>query len=781
MKLLKLIALILISNIVNAQVSLYVAETGQDKNNGSIEKPFKTLEAAVTKAMSFNGQDVTVFLRKGTYSPGSTVVINASEYKCRSMSITAFRNEQVTVSGAMLIHPVWKPYKNGIFQSGIKLDMPPDRLFMSGSALVMARFPNFDSTARIFNGTSAEVFSKERVAGWKNPAGGYLHALHQGEWGGFHYLVTGKNDAGEPVLEGGWQNNRPAPMHKQHRFVENIFEELDAPGEWYYDRQLQVLYVYPPAGHDINKEQFYVSRLNELVTISGTGEHPVKNIRISNISFTATNRTFMLTKEPLLRSDWTIYRGGAILLDGTENVRISNCIFKDLGGNAVFVSNYNRDALVENNHIFNIGASAIAFVGNADAVRSPAFRYEEFVPWNEMDFTPGPKTNNYPKQCTARGNLIHNIGQVEKQVAGVEIAMASHITIAQNTIYEVPRAGINIGDGCWGGHVLEFNDVFYTVLETGDHGAFNSWGRDRFWRPERVITDSIIAIKENIDLLDAVDPVTIRNNRFQCEHGWDIDLDDGSSNYHIYNNVCLNGGLKLREGFRRIVTNNIIINNTFHPHVWYEKSKDVFSHNIVSLSYAPIGIKNWGSKVDANFFLSAQALQLARANGTDSNSISGDPHFVDPAKNDFRVKAGSAAFKAGFTNFPMQFGVTSPVLKKLAKKAPVPSQAAGNLASFSLPIEWLGSKLKNIETLGERSAAGIPDNNGVLVVAVQKGSLPALSDLHVGDVILKMGDRKIISLEDFMDVVQKVKWMGSVNTTLMRNQQHHEIVLQLKK
>jgi hypothetical protein len=34
-------------------------------------------------------------------------------------------------------------------------------------------------------------------------------------------------------------------------------------------------------------------------------------------------------------------------------------------------------------------------------------------------------------------------------------------------------------------------------------------------------------------------------------------LDDGSSNYQIYNNLCLNGGIKLREGFYRTVENNI--------------------------------------------------------------------------------------------------------------------------------------------------------------------------------------------------------------------------------
>jgi len=88
----------------------------------------------------------------------------------------------------------------------------------------------------------------------------------------------------------------------------------------------------------------------------------------------------MLVKEPLLQSDWTIYRGGAILLDETENVHISNCNFFEVGGNAVFVSNYNKNALISNNHNYNIGGNAIAFVGNPAAVRSPAFQYALFVP-----------------------------------------------------------------------------------------------------------------------------------------------------------------------------------------------------------------------------------------------------------------------------------------------------------------------------------------------------------------------------------------------------------------
>lgn len=80
--------------------------------------------------------------------------------------------------------------------------------------------------------------------------------------------------------------------------------------------------------------------------------------------------------------------------------------------------------------------------------------------------------------------LIDLTGRVEKQTADIQITLAQNITVRHCSIYDMPRAGINIGDGCWGGHLIEWHDVFDTVKETGDHGSFNSWGRDRFWRPQ---------------------------------------------------------------------------------------------------------------------------------------------------------------------------------------------------------------------------------------------------------------------------------------------------------
>ena len=119
----------------------------------------------------------------------------------------------------------------------------------------------------------------------------------------------------------------------------------------------------------------------------------------------------------------------------------------------------------------------------------------------------------------------------------------------------------------------------------------------------------MVNAEASLILADVTSPIVLRYNRFRCDRGWDIDLDDGSGNYHIYNNLCLNGGIKLREGFYRVVENNIIVNNSFHPHVWFKNSGDVFTRNIVMSSYRPIQVRHWGLEVDYNIFTDSTAYQ----------------------------------------------------------------------------------------------------------------------------------------------------------------------------
>lgn len=752
---------------------------GKDNNPGSLARPLKTLQAALQKVASADAGAVSIQLRKGYYPQNQVLTINTSLLAGHRLDIRSYHNERVVVTGSARLSPQWKVWKGKVLSSFIGRQMLVDQLFCDGIALPMARYPNAGAASEVYRGTAPDAISPERVKRWANPAGGYVHALHESLWGSFDYVIRGRDDSGHLQLEGGWQNNRPAPIHQKFRFVENIFEELDSPGEWYYNPDEGILYLYPPKGTDVRTARFERAVLSDIIHLTGDAQDALKGVTIRGIDFSETSRTFMQTKEPLQRSDWTIYRGGAILLEGTEDCHIRDCNFSWLGGNAIFLSGYNRKDTVSGCHIEHIGASALCFVGDSSAVRSPYSSFDNYLSYQQLDLSPGPKSNEYPADCLVADCLINDLGETEKQATGVEIQMAEAITVRHNTIYNTPRAGINIGDGRWGGHVIEYNDVFNTVLETGDHGAFNSWGRDRFWAPDRTYMDSLLAVHPELILLDAQRPVIIRNNRFRCDHGWDIDLDDGSTNYRIYNNVCLNGGLKLREGFYRVVYNNIILNNSFHPHVWFENSHDEFTHNIVMRKHAPIGIRYWGNRVDSNLFSGAAALGEARAAGTDAHSIAGNPGFNRPEAGDYTVEAASQAKEIGFVNFPMnEFGVQKASLKQIALHPSIPSLLwhleAGKASEAA---DFKGSLLKKVEGLGERSAYGLPDEQGLIVISVGQGTVLEKSGLKDKDVIRSIDGKPVNSIADMQEGLNKASGQKNVEAGVIRNQKPLQIRL----
>jgi hypothetical protein len=663
---------------------IFAGPQGDDSNPGSQARPVASLERAQYLARQAKGSGpVNLFLRGGVYYLDHPLVFTAEDSGSAAapLTIQPFGDETVVISGGMKLALDWKPFRNGIMQAETSAGLATDQLFVNGRLQPMARYPNYDPNALYFDGTAADAISPERAARWANPAGGFIHAMHRAMWGDFHYLITGKETNGRPAYIGGWQNNRRGPMHNQYRFVENIFEELDAPGEWFLDAASRTLYFYPPEGLDLKRATIEAVRLRHLFEFRGTTANPVRFVRLRGLVFRHAARTFMDNREPLLRSDWTIYRGGAVYYEGTEDCALEDSFLDRLGGNAVFVSAYNRRLAVRGCHIALAGANGVAFVGDPKAVRSPLLEYNQRQSFDQIDKTPGPRAPDYPAECLVEDCLIHGTGRVEKQTAPIEIAMSRDITIRHCSLYDAPRAGINIGDGCWGGDVVEDCDIFDTVKETGDHGSFNSWGRDRYWNLGGVDLNTV-TLGENRDLprLDTVKPVILRHNRWRCDHGWDIDLDDGSSNFEIRDNLCLKGGLKLREGFYRVVENNIMVNNSFHPHVWFTDSQDVFRRNIVFTPYRPIQVKQpWGRECDSNILhqpgrtepLPAAALQ--KQSGRDEHSIVADAMFTDPARGDYRVKEGSPALQLGFVNFSMnEFGVTKPQLRAIARTPVLP-------------------------------------------------------------------------------------------------------------
>ena len=170
---------------------------------------------------------------------------------------------------------------------------------------------------------------------------------------------------------------------------------------------------------------------------------------------------------------------------------------------------------------------------------------------------------------------------------------------------------------------------------------------------------------------------------------WTIDLDDGCSNFEIYNNLSIGSTLKLRDGYYRKVYNNIHVSAVpLGWHCWPAENEDTFERNITVVAGAVEGtaiptdavIKAagtmsdhpWGKRHGDNLWWNVNTNEFKaesknkdgvdnwrqwRKLGYGEGSVLGDPMFVDPVNGDFRVRDGSAALKVGFKNFSMdQFG-----------------------------------------------------------------------------------------------------------------------------
>ena len=690
-----------------------------------------------------DGEKTIISLNNGVYNLTDSILVKGENITIRGAKNTI-------IQGCAKVDS-WVDEGNGVFSA--KTEYDADALYINGEKYQMARFPKYNPNVKIFGGFSRDVLSKAKADEWKNPKGAYIHAMHLHNWGGYSYEVTGKDENGNLTYIGGWQNNRQMGMHSDFKYIENVREEMTEPGEWYFDKENKRVYVILKEGHSLDSAEICVN--SSFFLFKGC-----KNISIENIKIRRAKRTFMLKYESLLRSDWAIYRGGAIYFTNSSNCSISECALFDVGTNGVFVDGKNSNINISKCHFKDIGASAICFVGKPSSVRSPLFDATKSQSFFDIDKKRGPKSNEYPKECTVENCLIEHVGALEKQATGVEISMSYKISVINTSIYDASRAAINISEGTFGGHLIDGCDVFDTVKETGDHGSFNSWGRDRYWHLSDISDKEISKYVK----LDCLDKTIIRNSRFRCDRGWDIDLDDGSSYYEIYNNLCLNGGIKLREGFFRHVYNNITVNNSIHLHVWYENSGDVVENNIIFTEYKPILMNNgYGKSIDFNVLHSKntkgikKAPELEAITGMDKNSIKTKCVFANARVGDYTLISPKIP---GFESFPCEFGVRYEPLKKLAKTPTLPKINQSSKKEKSNIITLFDMKIKNIETDGEMSAYATAGHNGVLVCDVDQFAKATAKGILPCDVIVALDDKEINSLAD-LEGISKDKFLSS--------------------
>ena len=402
-----------------------------------------------------------------------------------------------------------------------------------------------------------------RAALWKttDPSLWKVHAYHPQSWGNWGFQVSSHTDDGAIMFaRGGNQEARGGGSSIGAQYYSGMLEELDDDNEFHYDRKNNALYWSPspspaattPSGRSATAGVAapptaatelvvpQLARLIELVGSSNAGTKTASNIKISGLTLKHTAPTFCCDHpyESVSGGDWSIHRGGMIYVENATDSEVSGCILDSPGGNGIFLSGHSKGMLITRNEVKNSGDSSIAAVG-----------YTALMDGREA---------TYPYNNTISYNHLHSWGVWGKQTSAVFFGMTREQTFDHNIVHTGPRAGMNQNDGFAGGNTFSYNLVFNTVMDTGDHGNFNSWDR-----------------KPWVWLEDPADPasqVRMTPQRHRITHNfiirtsflgpsnnlYAIDHDDGSSMYNDTSNYLVYGGIKFRDGLSKHASGNFM-------------------------------------------------------------------------------------------------------------------------------------------------------------------------------------------------------------------------------
>jgi hypothetical protein len=245
------------------------------------------------------------------------------------------------------------------------------------------------------NATGAMVQAWRGLQNWYT--NGCLVKSHNKTAGTLHFdQDIGCNQGGEGMVSGGiW-------------WIENVYEELDHPREWFFNSTTRTLFYMPNVtSHDVSRapgttptpppssNHFVAVRTKVLFNVTGRQAAPVLGVTIRGLEIRDTALTYYGTDKASKHSmptggDWTLERAGAILLEGTEGATVTECLFERLDGNGIFLSNYNRNATLSHNEMAWIGGTAMAAWGSTG--RCLDSKCEQSLPW---DVGPGKPSSAF--------------------------------------------------------------------------------------------------------------------------------------------------------------------------------------------------------------------------------------------------------------------------------------------------------------------------------------------------------------------------------------------------
>jgi hypothetical protein len=358
---------------------LYVsAGRGSESGNGTQDRPFKK----IADAAYYVKPGDTVLVDSGTYyerikMPGGTAE--------KPVTLGAMPGADVVISPLIPITPQWRQYQTNIYAADISeyaqyIDTNFPQLFAGLDSMVEARYPNMGQVMSAMWDYKRDVAQKGTnkktvVAGNDIPvniAGAKLII-----WPGDREVpgwrpvispvktVNGRKISLMNEITGNssphTKNDPDTPYPGNPFYITGALALLDAPGEYYFDKQTNLLYFYPPWDGAPAQRPLSMRGNDIAVFAANTSNVTIKDITVFGGGIhmrNSTNNTLencrVLYAQHFYASDYSQIEeykwSNSMVVTGSNN-RITRCEFGNTSGNGivlggddnVFTNNYVHD------------------------------------------------------------------------------------------------------------------------------------------------------------------------------------------------------------------------------------------------------------------------------------------------------------------------------------------------------------------------------------------------------------------------------------------------------
>jgi parallel beta-helix repeat protein len=625
--------------------TIFVSPTGSDSANGlssvpaDNNGPVATLQIALTRAAEHKAAEIQIL--SGRYELKSPVQVSsqASGTADRPLLVRAQDGAKVSFSGGRLISG-WKRDANN--RSLWLADVPDAetsgwefrQLFINGERKTRARTPN-DSFFRIQGPSPQDRPVKlsfkpgDIKKEWADR--GDVEVIALLSWADIRMQIRSVDEANNIATLSG----DPRPSNKENNaryYLENAFEFMDSPGEWYLDRQKGIVYYWARENEDLSHAEAIAPALEELIVLKGEPAKPVSNITFRDLEFNHTD--WKLPTNGYADTQAAVGISGDFRAEYAEHIRLENCTFSHLAGYAIDLGRGAKHFTIVDNEMVDLGGGGLR-IGETSIPKIPA------------------------DEChthTVTDNHMHQLGRVYAPAIGVFIMQSGTNRIAHNHIHDLYYTAVSVG-WHWGynetpckENIIEFNHLHHIGQNMlSDMGAVYTLGP----QPGTVIRNNLI---------HDVSAFTYG--------GWGLYTDEGSTGIVLENNVvyrCKNAGFHQHYGKDNVIRNNIfafnienqIMRTRPEPHISF-----IFTNNIVYFDSGNLLGSNWSNdnyRMDRNIYFDIRhadapdSIKFAgstfeewKKRGHDQNSLIADPQFIALDKSDFRLGQSSPVLKLGF-------------------------------------------------------------------------------------------------------------------------------------